>query len=265
MPMSESPTGAITPAAVFARVVVGLDGTHESLVAAAQARCVRQRVGRLELVAVAETHLAAHAGFNASHAADVLREQAREELALAEEIADPDDVDLLAGSFVDVLCAEAGKRSATLVAFGVQPHGRLAARLIGGRDQSLLRRTSASLLVARPGWGPCRPRRIFAGVDGSAEANAAEAVARELAARIGSEFTPLIALGEGDIDHELVHAERTEGLVDPRRAIDALTVLPEDCLVVIGSSATPGRVTTHVAHEARSSVLVVRSTAAASA
>jgi nucleotide-binding universal stress UspA family protein len=164
-----------------------------------------------------------------------------------------------------VLCAEADKRSATLVAFGAQRHSRLIARLIGGRDHPLLRRTSASLLVARPGWGPCRPRRIFAGVDGSPEANAAEAVARELAIRIGSEFTPLIALGGGDINHQLVHAERMEGLVDPRRAVDVLTGLPDDCLVVIGSAATPGRVTTHVAHEARSSVLVVRPATAANA
>jgi nucleotide-binding universal stress UspA family protein len=246
-------------------VLVGLDDMAESLVAAAQARCVSRSVGRLEFVAIAETQLASHAGFEASHAAEVLRAQAREELALAEEIGDPDDVVFRTGSFVDVVCAEARSRSATLVVCGEQSHGRLAARLLGGRDLPLLRRTSASLLVARAGWGPCPPRRILAGVDGSAEANVAEAVARELAARIGSQFTPLIALGEGDIDHELVHAERTEGLVDPRRAVDALTSLPDDCLVVIGSSATPGAVTTHVAHEARSSVLVVRAATAASA
>ena len=55
---------------LFDRVLVGIDETPESLVAAAQARTLCAPGGHLALLAVAETYLAAQAGMAAPGAGD---------------------------------------------------------------------------------------------------------------------------------------------------------------------------------------------------
>lgn len=245
---------------IFGYVLVGVDTTPESVIAATQAACLRGPGGYLEVLAIAETHLAAQAGFNAPHAAQELVAATREELECVRELIQPDSFRFVAGSIPQALVAEAKLRSATLVVLGAARHRRLTARLFGGADMPLLRDAPCSVLVARPGWGARRPRRILVGVDGSPEAAAAEEAARVLAARLECELTRVIALGGKAVDHALLRAEREDALLDPRPPVEALATAPEDSLVVVGSRAAggPGRVSAHVAHEASCSVLVVR-------
>jgi nucleotide-binding universal stress UspA family protein len=245
---------------IFGYVLVGVDTTPESVIAAAQARCLCGPDGFLEVLAVAETHLAAQAGFNAPHAADELIAATREELACVRELVEPDSVRFVAGSIAGALVAEAKRQSATLVVLGAARHRRLTARVFGGPDMPLLRQAPCSVLVARAGWGARRPHRILVGVDGSAEATAAEEAARALAARLACELTPVIALGGTPADHVLLRAERDNALLDPRPAVEALSSAPEDSLVVVGSRAPhdPRSMSAHVAHEAVCSVLVVK-------
>jgi nucleotide-binding universal stress UspA family protein len=246
--------------AIFGYVLVGVDTTPESVIAAAQARCLCAPGGYLEVLAVTETHLASHAGFMAPHAADELIAATREELECVRELVEPDSFRLVAGSIVETLVAEAKRQSATLVVLGASRHRRLTARLLGGPDLPLLRAAPCSVLVARAGWGARRPQRILVGVDGSPEATAAEEAARLLAARLGCELTPVIALGGKPVDHALLRAERNTALLDPRAAVEALATAPAESLVVVGSRAghAPGSVSSHVAREASCSALVVR-------
>jgi nucleotide-binding universal stress UspA family protein len=245
---------------IFGYVLVGVDTTPESVIAAAQARCLSAPGSYLEVLAVAETHLAAHAGYSARHAADEILTATREELEYVRDLVKPDTVRFVAGMIAQALVAEAKRQSATLVVLGALRHRRLTARVFGGPDMPLLRDAPCSVLVARAGWGVRKPQRILVGVDGSAEATAAEEAARALAARLECELTPVIALGGKPVDHGLLRAEREDVLLDPRPAIEALVSIPEDSLVVVGSRAPhgSGNVSAHVAHEAACSVLVVK-------
>src|SRR5687768_1411884 len=83
---------------IFGYVLVGVDATHKSIIAAAQARCLCAPGGSLEVLAIAETHLAAHAGFHARHAADELVAATREELDVVRELVVPDSFRLVSGS-----------------------------------------------------------------------------------------------------------------------------------------------------------------------
>ena len=244
----------------FGYVLVGVDATHKSIIAAAQARCLCAPAGSLEVLAIAETHLAAQAGFSARHAADGIVAATQEELDWVRELVGPDSFRLVAGSIAEALVAEAKLRSATLVALGATPHRRLTAQLFGGPDLPLLRNAPCSILVARPGWGTRGPHRILVGVDGSAESVTAERAARALASRLACELTPVIALGGKPIDHTRVLGQHGDALLDPRPAVKALATAPPDSLVVVGSRAARRRngVSAHVMHEASCSVLVVR-------
>jgi nucleotide-binding universal stress UspA family protein len=263
MSATPTPTTASRAAAadpIFGFVLVGVDTTPTSVVAASQARCLCAPDGYLEVLAIAETHLAAHAGFSAPHARDELVAATRDELESVRELVQPDSFRLVAGSIAEALVSEATRQSATLVVLGASRHRRLTARLFGGPDLPLLRNAPCSVLVARPGWGGRRPARILVGVDGSPEAALAEEAARALAKRFDCELTPVIALGGKPIENALLRTERDDALLDPREACDALSTAPEDSLVVLGSRAgeRPGNVCAHVAHEAQCSVLVVR-------
>jgi nucleotide-binding universal stress UspA family protein len=258
VPSSRATAGPGDP--IFGSVLVGVDTTPESIVAAAQARCLCAPEGFLEVLGIAETYLAAQAGFSAPHAADELLATTRKELESVCELVKPDSFRLVTGSIAETLVAEAKLQSATLVVLGAARHRRLTARLLGGPDMPLLREAPCSVLVARAGWGGHGPRRILVGIDGSPEATAAEEAARALAARFDSELTPVIALGGKPIENARLGAGRDDALLDPRTEFDALSAAPEDSLVVLGSAAEdrPSGVCTHLAHEARCSVLVVR-------
>lgn len=219
---------------VFDRILVGLDSTDESLIAAAQAGVLRRPGGELVLIAAIERQLAAHAGMLAPHAEDDLAARTSKELARASELADADDVVVASGGLITVLQSECAGRSPTLVAIGARPHRRLAALTLGAQDLEALQRLPASVLVARQGWGPANPDRIVIGIDGSPEASRAEIVARSLAARLGCDVVPAIGLGE-DIDLPVLRAERHDAVLFPGSLLDAVvSAASARSLVVVG-------------------------------
>lgn len=248
--------------ALFERVLVGIDSTDESLVAAAQAGVLRAPGGRLVLLGVVERHLAAQAGLFAAQAADELVTGTSTELERARELVDADEAILATGSFVPHLCAECERGRATLVAVGVRPHRRLSALTFGGHDVEALHDLSCSVLIARPGWGPARPDRVVVGVDASREARRAEVVARSLARRLGCEVVPVVPLG-ADVDLAVLHEEREDALLHPGSLLDGVvSAATSRSLIVVGESREQGRrwgggLAERVVYAARCSVLVV--------
>jgi nucleotide-binding universal stress UspA family protein len=259
-PSGSPPAGAD---AVFGHVLVGIDETPESLVAAAQAGVLRAPESRLVLLAVAERYLAAQAGMAAADAEDRLAAGTSEDLARARELVDADEAILASGDLVPVLCAECSRRGATLVAVGVRPHRRLAALTFGGHDVEALHDARCSVLIARPGWGPHKPERIVVGVDGSPESQTAEALARSLAARLGCELVPVVGL-EGAVDLGVLRSERDDAVLHPGPLVEAVaSAATAGSLVVVGRGRGPGtrwggNVVERVVYGVRCSVLVVR-------
>jgi nucleotide-binding universal stress UspA family protein len=252
------------PDHVFDRILVGIDSTDESLVAAAQARLLLAPQGELVLLAAVERHLAAHAGLLARYADGDLATGASTELARAQELVDADESLLASGSLVRLLRSECATRDATLIAVGVRPHRRLAALTFGGHEVEALHDASCSVLVARPGWGPSSPDRVVVGVDGSPASRAAEKVARSLAERLGCEVVPTVGLQE-EIDLPLLREERDDALVHPGSLLEAVvSTCTARGLVVVGRDrAHDGRrngLAERLVHAARCSVLVVEHT-----
>jgi nucleotide-binding universal stress UspA family protein len=248
----------------FDRVLVGIDETPESLVAAAQARKLCTPGGHLTLLAVAETYLASHAGMAATVAGDDMRARTQTALERAQELVEPDEASLVSGRLTDLLCAECDRSGTTLVAVGARPHRRLLAVTFGGHDFAALHDAPCSVLIARPGWGPARPRRVIVAVDGSPDGRAAEAAGRALAERLGCDVVPVVGLGEHDVDLDLLRAEREDGLLDPGDLAHAVVdASSEDALIVVGRRQVHdhrwgGSVAERIVYSARCSVLVVR-------
>lgn len=106
---------AETPA-VFRRIVCGVDGTPESTTAVKQAARLKDEDGELRLVAAAKLAGAAHAGIAATHAADLLQQDAESALAEARRLVLSAIERLVNGDPVAVLLREA--EQATLLALG---------------------------------------------------------------------------------------------------------------------------------------------------
>ena len=247
----------------FDTVLVGIDETDESLVAAAQAGVLRAPGGRLVLLAAVERHLAAHAGLLAAHAEDALRAGTSLELTRAQELVDADDAVVGSGNLVQLLASQCASRGATLVAVGVRPHRRLGALVFGGHDVEALHDLHCSVLIARPGWGPTHPNRVVVAVDGSSESRAAETLARSLAARLGSEIVPVVALGE-DVDLGVLRAERDDALLQPGSLVDGVVAASSPRTLIVAGRAREhghrwrGSFIERVVYGARCSVLVVQ-------
>jgi nucleotide-binding universal stress UspA family protein len=222
------------PAPVFDRILVGIDETAESLLATVQAGVLRTSGGRLVLVGVAERYLASHAGLAAGDADGQLVAGTLDDLARAQALVDADESVMASGRLVPVLCAEARRRRATLVAIGARPHGRLEARTLGGHDTEALAKAPCSVLIARAGWGPHLPDRVVVAVDGSAASRTAEAAARALALRLDRDLLPVVALGE-PVDLGVLRAERGDALLDVGPLVDAVArAATRASLVVVG-------------------------------
>jgi nucleotide-binding universal stress UspA family protein len=251
----------------FGHVVIGVDETPESLVAAAQAEALRADDAHVVLVAAAERHLASHAGLSAAHAEHALVAGTLDELERAKAIVDTDDTVVGSGRLVDLLVKECSRRDATLIAVGARPHGRLSAAVFGGHEVDALHSARCSLLIARPGWGPAKPDRIVVAVDGTRESRTAEAVARSLGARLGCAVFPVISLDD-HVDPELLRTERKDALLEPGPLATAVVAAcTPGTLAVVGRAERHGRradVAEKIVWSARCSVLVVQGELAAS-
>ena len=122
------------------------------------------------------------------------------------------------------------------------------------------------MLIARPCGEPeLFPRSIVAGFDGSDSSRAALAVARQIADRSNATLRVVAAAGGEKLPLDPIREHAPDAHLDHRPPLDALIEESADAdLVVVGSRglhglAAVGSVSERVAHQAKSSVLVVRS------
>lgn len=256
---------------VFRRVLVGIDGSPESLEAARQAAWLHDP--HTELMLLSAWMLPPpliSAGMTIPWEADAkaARQRARDAAARVQlEIVQlaAADVTVERGFGWDALIREAQRGQYTLIAVGSHGAGRARGILSGSTATELLHKAPCSVLVSRAS-ATAFPRKIVVGVDGSSESELAYAAARELAVRFGSTLWPVVATGGHGVNRAAAAAVidvRYEEL--PDRPVNALVAAAADAdLLVIGSRglhglASLGSVSERVAHRAPCSTLVVRS------
>jgi nucleotide-binding universal stress UspA family protein len=260
--MNDSSYREVNAPSIFERILCGIDGTPESSVAVSQAARLLDEKGELQLVSVANLAQAAQAGMAATHAAELLEQDATEALARARKVAPSATERVVNGDPSDVLLREAER--ASLIAVGTHGHGRARGLLLGTVASRVLRDAPSSVLIARAasdpeGW----PRSVVVGVDGSAEAAAAMSVARLIADRFGAAVRA-VASTKDQLDAEATRAIAPELEEEPERPVDALVRASDSAdMILVGSRGLHGlkalgSVSERVAHQARASVLVVR-------
>lgn len=249
---------------IFRRILCGVDETPESLVGVRQACRLKDAEGSVHLVTATNLAKAAHAGMAATHAAELLRGRAESALAAARAIAPSATVKLLEGQPAAALLKEVEAERATLVALGSHERRRTAGLLLGTVAATLLRDASCSVLIARSARDPeVWPRSVVVGVDGSAESGVAFTVARSVAERFGGSARAIGSTGD-QLALEAAHAIAPELEEQPGRAVDVLATASDSAdLIVVGSRGLHGlkalgSVSERISHQARSSVLVVR-------
>ena len=254
----------------FSRVLVGIDGSPESLEAARQAALLEEPRGTLELLAAWNlaapivTPGLATPVYETEEAS--AREDAERALHHAKAQLPSADVLLVRGSAARALIDEIGRVRATVVAVGSHGLGRATGIIFGSTTTSLVHNAPCSVLVARKTWTDA-PRRIAVGVDGSPQSAAAYATARHLADRFEGELTVVVA---EDADGKAVDLAGVSMIVAdgyrviPADPVSVLTAASADVdLLVVGSRGlhgvkSLGSVSERVAHRAECSTLVVR-------
>jgi nucleotide-binding universal stress UspA family protein len=236
-------------ASIFGRIAVGVDGTDAGLDACRQAARLADEGAGVAAVNVVNLAQAVLVGPTAPRVANELRDEAEAALDEALEILGPGaGRRLLQGVPTRELIREVERGRVTLLALGSHGRTRAAEIMLGGTVGELLHAAPCSILVARKAEGPDHfPRQIVVGVDGSAGANAARGVAKDLATRFASSLRIV----------EEVEGHPVTALLEASRDAD---------LLIVGSRGlhglrSLGSVSERVAHQARSSVLVVRSDA----
>jgi nucleotide-binding universal stress UspA family protein len=255
-------------AALFNRVIVGVDRSEESLEATRQAAALAD--GQLTLLAAYDiAHMMGATGTRVPSYLDedVQREHAEEALQRARELVSAPSAEgkVARGSAWDKLIGEAERKRATLIVVGSHETGRMAGVILGSTATEVVHKAPCSVLLARKSHDTF-PGKIVVGIDGSPESAAAYEVGLRLAERFNVALSTVAALGGKGID---------EGQVD---SIGDASVakLPEDPVsALVGASAEAGMlliasrglhgvkalgsVSERVAHQANSSVLIVRS------
>jgi nucleotide-binding universal stress UspA family protein len=257
-------------AAIFTRVLCGIDETPESLEAVRQGRRLASPAAEILLVAVLDTGPAVNAGWAATQILEDIRDEEIAALGRARTAAGSHaQTRLLNGVPWSSISSTAREEGVDLVAVGTHERSRSAGIVGGSVATYTLHESPCSVLIARPSVEPGRfPRSILAGFDGSEGGAKALAVARRIAAETGAALRVLAAAGEHKLELDPVRALAPDFEVDHRSPVDALVAESENAdLVVVGSRglhglAAIGSVSERVAHQARSSVLVVRREAA---
>ena len=229
----------------FGRILVGVDGTDQGLVACRQVARLAEESALIEAVTVVNLAEVVLVGPDAPRVAGELRQEAESALDQALAIlGDRAERRLLQGLPAPELRAEVDRTHATLLAIGTHGHSRASEIVLGGTAGELLHEARCSVLVARATDDEqLFPRSVVAGTDGSAHGDAAVAVAEGVAGRFGAELRVLTSLQHAVA--ALVEAARdTDLLIVGSRGLHGLRAL--------------GSVSERVAHQAGCSVLVVR-------
>ena len=215
-------------------------------------------------MAAANFAKAAQAGMAATHAAEHLQDDAEAALAEARALVPSAPGKLVIGNAAAALLREAESDETTLVVVGSHGYRRTAAMLLGTVALALLRDAPCSVLIARDPTEPeTWPRAVVVGVDGSRESALAVTVAREFADRFEASVRAVASTSD-HFDAELARAIAPELEEHSEGAVRALVAASESAdLVVMGSRGLHGlkalgSVSGRVAHQAQSSVLVVR-------
>jgi nucleotide-binding universal stress UspA family protein len=255
---------------VFSRVLVGIDGSEESREAARQAATLVD--GELTLLASFDVAPAIVGGTGSRvpnyFDDDVQRDAAAASLGRARNdvaIASPTGK-IVRGRAASALISEVEREQDTLLVVGSHGHRRLTGFVIGSTATEIIHKAPCSVLVARTrSESDGFPNKVVVGVDGSPESAAAYAVARRLSERFNAELWPVVATGGKPVDRRLVDLildhRREES---PDEPVAALVAAAADAdLLVVGSRGLHGlkalgSVSERVAHQAHSSVLIVR-------
>ena len=267
-PKAKERAGADT---MFSRVLVGVDGSPESGEATRQATLLLEDEGELTLLSAYDTAPALVGGTGSRVPAyfdeDVQRKVAEDALRrVLEQIRGNSSsmAKVVRGNSWQELIREAERGRATLIAVGSHGTGRTRGMVVGSTATEVLHKAPCSVLVARRAR-PDFPRKISVGVDGSPESRLAYAVARDVADHYAAELWPIVAHGSKGIDKRFaaeIVDRRHEDL--PDEPVPALVAAAADGdLLVVGSRGlhglrSLGSVSERVAHQAHSSVLIVR-------
>ncbi|MGH3115997.1 MAG: universal stress protein [Gaiellales bacterium] len=255
---------------LFSRVLVGIDGSEEGQEAARQAAALVD--GELTLLASYDVSPAIVGGTGTNvpdyFDEDLQRKAATDALLRArEEVASASPTGkIVRGRPADTLIAEVEREQNTLLVVGSHGLGRLAGFVMGSTATELIHKAPCSVLIARRrNDGDGFPNKVVVGVDGSPESATAYLAARELSERLDVELWPVVAHGGKEVDRRLVDVivgrEREELPDEPVWALVAAAAGAD--LLVVGSRGLHGlralgSVSERVAHQARSSVLIVR-------
>ena len=271
-------------ASIFARVLVGVDGSPQGLEAALQAARLLDAGGTLTLLAVYDVEPTLVGGVGGGVPTyldeDFQREKAEEALrAVREEI--PVGISLEArtvrGCSWNELVREAERAHDTLLAVGgSHRHSRAMGIILGSTATAVAHKASCSILIARASE-PTFPRAILVGVDGSRQSLLAAEVAVELGKRHGASVQALAATGAKPVDVDgLAELRRRFEASEPALTLECRDNAPVDALLaasretdllVVGSRGLHGfgalgSVSERLAQKAGCSVLIVREPAA---
>jgi nucleotide-binding universal stress UspA family protein len=251
---------------VFERILIGLDGTKESLDACRQAGRLAAPQATIEAAVVSLFPPGAASALGVTDLEEQLDHTADSALSAAARILGPNaELRRLNGLTVDALLDEVKRLQATLLAIGTQEHRRLEEIVLGGVAGELLHRAQCAVLVARPVPDlDAFPREIVVGIDGSERAERAFEVAQSLANRRHSRLRSVVATGGRHVDLGRI-TDRHPGVeASAASPVPALADAASGAdLLVVGSRGLHGpralgSVSERVAHRASCSVLVVR-------
>ena len=252
---------------VFARIVVGVDGTDWGFEALRQALVLAPKENPvLDAVTALDTAPAIRTGFHAAQLAELLAREAEEARETAEAIIagrQGCEARVVRGKPVDVLRRERDELQATLMALGGRRSSRFLGIMLGDTGAELVHDTACSVLLACPADdGPWQPRKILVGFDGSTYALAALQTAEELARAFSAAVEVVAATGGKPVERDAAWSERVDTW-DPAHPVAALVERSRTVdLVVVGSRGVHGlralgSVSERVAHQAHCTALVV--------
>ena len=252
---------------VFARVVVGVDGTEWGFEALRQTLVLAPAEGSaVHAVTALDTSPARRAGFNSAYWTDELVEEATTTRDAAASIlgrrADS-TARVVRGAALPVLRSARDEGDATLLALGGRRSSRFLGIFMGDTATELLHDATCSVLIARPQAGRSwKAASVVVGLDGSDSALAALATTDELATRLGAAVEVVSATGDESARPDDPWVDKVDTW-DPEHPVTALVERSRKAdLIVVGSRGLHGlralgSISERVAHQARCSVLVL--------